>query len=136
MLGYTREEFLGKQLWEIGPFKDAPAAQAAIIELQSKGYIRYEDLLLETRDGRRMNVEFVSNVYWADQQHMIQCNIRDITARKLAEAALSQSMAELHKRNEELDAFAHTVAHDLKNPVHLTMGYADLLAKGYLTMSR
>jgi two-component system sensor histidine kinase/response regulator len=135
MLGYSHAELLGRRLWEIGPFKDSAAAQVAFSELQDKGYIRYEDLPLETRAGRSLQVEFVSNVYRVDQQQVIQCNIRDITARKRAEAALSQSLAELRERNEELDAFAHTVAHDLKNPVHLTMGYADLLAKYYPTMS-
>lgn len=131
MLGYSHAEFLGKRLWEIGPFKDIAADQAAFIELQSKGYIRYEDLPLETSDGRRMNVEFVSNVYWVDQQRVIQCNIRDITARKRTEAALRQSMA----RNEELDAFAHTVAHDLKNPACLVISYAELLTRDYATLS-
>ncbi len=135
MLGYSHAEFLGRQLWEIGPFKDIAAAQAAFMELQSKGYIRYEDLPLEASDGRRLNVEFVSNVYWVDQQRVIQCNIRDITARKRAEEALSQSMAELQERNEELDAFAHTVAHDLKNPATLIVSYAELLTREYATLS-
>ena len=135
MLGYSHAELLGKQLWEIGPFKDIAAARTAFQELQSKGYIRYEDLPLEASDGRHLHVEFVSNVYRVDQQRVIQCNIRDITARQRAEAALSQSLAELRERNAELDAFAHTVAHDLKNPVHLTLGYAELLAKYYSTMS-
>lgn len=135
MLGYSHDELLGKRLWEIGPFKDIAAARAAFSELQSTGYIRYEDLPLEASDGRSLHVEFVSNVYLVDQQRVIQCNIRDITARKRAEGALSQSMAELRERNEELDAFAHTVAHDLRNPVHLTLGHAHLMAKYYSTMT-
>jgi PAS domain S-box-containing protein len=135
MLGYSHAQLLGKQLWEIGPFKDITAARAAFSELQSSGYIRYEDLPLEASDGRRLHVEFVSNVYQVDQQRVIQCNIRDITARKLAEAALSQSMAELQKRNEELDTFAHTVAHDLKNPVFVISGNAQLLLRDYVTLS-
>jgi PAS domain S-box-containing protein len=130
MLGYSYTEFLDRRLWEIGPFK----AQAAFRELQNKGYIRYEDLPLERNDGQHMDVEFVSNVYWVDQQKVIQCNIRDISARKRVEAALSQSIAELQARNEELDAFAHTVAHDLKNPVHLIISYAELLTRDDATL--
>lgn len=34
---------------------------------------------------------------------------------------------ELQARNEELDAYAHTVAHDLKNPLTLVVGFADML---------
>src|SRR5512135_2940515 len=135
MLGYSHAALLGRQLWEIGPFKDIAAARAAFSELQSKGYIRYEDLPLEASDGRHLHVEFVSNVYWVDQQRVIQCNIRDISARRQAEAALSQSIAKLQVRNEELDAFAHTVAHDLKNPVHLIINYAHLLTRDSVTLS-
>jgi signal transduction histidine kinase len=49
--------------------------------------------------------------------------------------ALRQSNTELEARNEELDAFAHTVAHDLKNPVGLIITYAELLAEEYGAMS-
>ena len=79
MLGYSYEDFMGKTLWEIGPFKDIGASRSAFAELQSKEYIRYEDLPLETKDGRRVDVEFVSNVYLVDHKRVIQCNIRDIT---------------------------------------------------------
>ena len=53
--------------------------------LQRDRYVRYEDLPLETKDGRKIAVEFVSNVYQAGNKKVIQCNIRDITVRKLAE---------------------------------------------------
>ena len=55
--------------------------------------------------------------------------LQDITERKQTEEMLRQYAAELQARNEELDAFAHTVAHDLKNPVGLVMGYAEILLK-------
>lgn len=48
---------------------------------------------------------------------------RDITQRRLAEAEREQLI-------RELDAFAHTVAHDLKNPLALMTGYTSLLADG------
>ena len=91
MLGYSHEDFLGKKLWEIGAFKDIEASKAAFSELQSKGYVRYNNLPLERKDGRSMAVEFVSNVYLANHHKVIQCNIRDITGRKKVEEALRQS---------------------------------------------
>ncbi len=97
MLGYTHGEFVGKKLWEIGPFKDISASRSAFNELQTKGVIRYEDLPLETKDGRRINVEFVSNVYPVDGTQVVQCNIRDITERVRAEAALK--ISETHHRS-------------------------------------
>ena len=95
MLGYSREEFVGKRLWEIGPFKDKEASKRAYLELSSKSYIRYEDLPLEASDGRQCAVEFVSNVYLVGQTKVIQCNIRDITARKKLEQEREQTLLQL-----------------------------------------
>ena len=88
ILGLSHKEFLGKTIWELGFFKDIVANQARFEELQKKEYIRYEDLPLKTSDGRRINVEFVSNVYLVNHQRVIQCNIRDITERKRMEESL------------------------------------------------
>jgi len=87
LLGYTREQYLGKKLWEIGPFKDIAASKTAFAELQEKKYVRYEDLPLRTAHGKDIAVEFVSNVYEAGGLQVIQCNIRDVTARRQAERA-------------------------------------------------
>jgi PAS domain S-box-containing protein len=58
----------------------------------------------------------------------------DITKRRRAEEALRQYTAELEARNEELNAFAHTAAHDLKNPLGLLIGYADVLATDHASL--
>jgi len=85
MLGYSKSEFLKKHLWEVGAFKDVFASKKNFIRLKRKGYARYEDLPLETKDKRRISVEFVSNVYDVAGKKTIQCNIRDITAHKRLE---------------------------------------------------
>jgi diguanylate cyclase (GGDEF)-like protein/PAS domain S-box-containing protein len=109
MLGYAESEFIGKELWEIGAVKDIAASQEAMRQLQNSEYIRYEDLPLETKAGERKQVEFVSNVYLVNGWRVIQCNIRDITARKRAEASaqmanaeLLASVGELQRRDREM----------------------------------
>jgi PAS domain S-box-containing protein len=84
LLGLTREEVLGRKLWEIGPFKDALASKINFRALQAADYIRYENLPLETAAGREIRVEFVSNVYSVEGGRVIQCNVRDITERTQA----------------------------------------------------
>ena len=102
LLDYPREEFLGKALWDIGPFKQVQESKAAFRELQDKEYIRYENLPLEARSGRRINVEFVSNVYDVNGKRVIQCNIRDLTDRKRAEESFAAQGRELAKQVEKL----------------------------------
>jgi PAS domain S-box-containing protein len=80
MLGYSHNELLGKKLWEIGLFKHIAENQAGFKKLQRGKYIRYEHLPLATKEGRHVDVEFVSNVYLEDHQKVIQCNIRNISA--------------------------------------------------------
>jgi signal transduction histidine kinase len=59
---------------------------------------------------------------------------REIAERKQAEAALRQRTLELEARNAELDAFAHTVAHDLKNPLTSLIGFSDLTEEHFAEM--
>jgi len=89
LLGYTHAELLGKELWEIGLLKDKKASRDAFVKLKEDGSIRYEDLPLKTQGNRRREVEFVSNLYQEGDQTVIQCNIRDITERKLLDMQLA-----------------------------------------------
>jgi PAS domain S-box-containing protein len=145
LLGYPREELLGKELWEIGLLQDEAASRAAFCELQKNRFIRYEDLPLQTKAGKRHEVEFVSNLYDEDGREVIQCNIRDITQRKRTEDALrhakemlaqhaveqeqlvAQRTAALRETVGELQAFAYTVAHNLRSPLRSMQGFALLL---------
>ena len=87
LLDLSRDECLRRKLWDLGPFKDVPASKANFRQLQVADYIRYDNLPLETPKGRKVDVEFVSNVYSVDGERVIQCNVRDITERTRASEA-------------------------------------------------
>ena len=139
LLGYSRDEFLGKELWEIGLFSDKTASQDAFRELQETGYLRYEDLPLQTRRGQSREVEFVSNVYEEDGQQVIQCNIRDITDRKQSEEERGELLesaqvarTEADTANTFKDEFLAILSHELRTPLTAILGWAQLLTTGKL----
>ena len=139
LLGYSRDGFLGKELWEIGLFSDKEASQQAFRGLQSNGYLRYEDLPLQTTEGKLREVEFVSNVYEEDGQQVIQCNIRDISDRKQAEeerrvllANAQAARADADTANSLKDDFLATVSHELRTPLSAILGWSQMLASDTL----
>jgi PAS domain S-box-containing protein len=78
LLGYSREEMVGKNPSDIGAFKEIPESEALFSELREKGYLRREHLLLKSKDDCQIDVEFVGNAYLADRTRLIQCNLRDL----------------------------------------------------------
>jgi diguanylate cyclase (GGDEF)-like protein/PAS domain S-box-containing protein len=111
LLGYRQSELVGKSLWEISLFKDIAANQLIFEELKRNGYVRYEDLPLQTKLGETKQVEFVSNIYQVDTRKMIQCNIRNISVRKAQEDKVEKiheellaSVAELQRHDHELES--------------------------------
>lgn len=144
MLEYSKEEFLGKELWELGAFKDVETSKKAFVELQSVGYIRYDNLPLQTKNGKHKAVEFVSNVYLVDKVRIAQCNIRDITDRENSLIEINQLNTDLEERvkvrtsqlefaNKELESFNYSVSHDLRAPLRHLIGYTDALQEDNCT---
>ncbi|RHX90767.1 PAS domain S-box protein [Leptospira stimsonii] len=121
MLGYSKEQFLKKNIWDINAFKYIDYSKQLFKELQEKEYVRYTNLPLETVDGALIQVEFVSNVYLVDGEKVIQCNIRDITDRNRYEKILTNNI-------EEKEALLKELQHRTKNSFQMITSLIHLRA--------
>jgi PAS domain S-box-containing protein len=127
LLGYPREHFLRKELWEIGVFQDAEMSKKAMTTLQRLGRIRYEDLPLQHKNGSHIPVEFVSNVYREGRHNVIQCNIRDITERKRLAQVLADATREAEAANLSKSEFLANMSHEIRTPMNAILGFAEML---------
>lgn len=118
--GYDREEeLLGMNAIHLSAREDREKALAVYRRALSEGMVRSAELMAVRKDGKRFSVELSVAVIHdrAGNPRGLVAYTRDISDRKKMEM-------ELRNRNEELEAFAHTISHDLLTPVAIVEGYA------------
>lgn len=88
MLGYSRDDYVNRTFRELDAFRDGETGSTLFRELRNNEFILYENLPLTTKDGRPIQVEFVSNAYEVGGEQVIQATFRDIGERQRTDAAL------------------------------------------------
>jgi PAS domain S-box-containing protein len=129
-VGKPMDEVLGKADSELLPADIAAQCERSDRQVLERGRpVRGEEVSENGEDGARQYFETVK-VPLQNASGKVTGLVgvsRDITERKVAELLLEAQNKELKERNQELDTYTHSVAHDLKNPLSLILGYAEMV---------
>jgi PAS domain S-box-containing protein len=125
-LGYDRKEMLDMTLRDVEVHDPDGCADSLSWESGVSGTTFYE-CRYRRKDGREFPAEVSSRLVGFGERYVLLNFVRDITKRKEMENELRDYQRQLEAQNEELRAFNHTVAHDLRSPLTSIMGFAELL---------
>jgi PAS domain S-box-containing protein len=126
--GLSARKTIGRRMTDLLPnMSERTRANLKAVSLTGKP-VRYEQYSVN------LNRYYDISVF-SPGEGQVAMILEDVSERKQAEKALQQYTADLEVRNKELDDFAHTVAHDLKNPLGVIMGYTAVLADEPLVQS-
>src|ERR1700736_6075068 len=131
VLGYQPEELLGRNGLELVHPQDREDSTRALKEVLEKPQSPQQmHARVRRKDGEWCWVESTaSNLLHEPYVQAIVLNSREISARRAAEEERRRHAEELARSNTELQAFAHNVAHDLREPLRTISAFTHLLIR-------
>ncbi len=131
MLGYPRDEFLGRTALDMGIWAE-PEDRARLVKLiRRDGQVADFESRLRRKDGRVFDVLVSVQEVVLDDQDCLLFICRDISFAKEMEARTKDLLARLDASNKELEQFAYVTSHDLQEPLRMIAGYAQLIERRY-----
>ena len=129
--GYRSDDILGKPLWHLMPerYRDAHRKGLERYTLTGEAHVMGKTVELwgRRKDGTEFPLELSLSTWKTTEGSFYTGIIRDISERKQAEEQLEHSVAALEAANREIEAFSHSLAHDLRNPLMIVTNFSHLL---------
>jgi PAS domain S-box-containing protein len=131
MLGYTRDEFMGRTALDLGVWADPGDRDRLVRIVRSDGQAADFETRLRRKDGTVFDVLIAVQEVILDDQECMLFICRDVSMAKEMEVRTRDLLARLDASNKELEQFAYVTSHDLQEPLRMIAGYAQLIERRY-----
>lgn len=134
LLGYQREELVGRTTLELGIWESNVARERMIHDVEEQGAVRDQEITFTGKGGKTFVGLFSAELIDINGDRYMLSMINDITDRKLMgeeierlNTNLAAHAAELESANRELEAFNYTVSHDMRKPLTNINSYCQVI---------
>ena len=136
VFGKRLEEIIGKSFVPLMSEEARTAFAKLVPSLSPANPVGTVEHLSTLASGERRWLQWTTRAFFDAHGQLaeLQSVGRDITEMRRTEETLRRRTSALQARNEELDAFAHTVAHDVKHPLALMISFAEALMERFHTV--
>lgn len=135
IFGYAREELVGESVEMLVPerFRDIHPDHLAgyFADPKARPMGQHLDLWARRRDGEEIRVEISLSPLQVGEDTLAVAAVRDVRGQHRQQQKLRAYARDLERSNRDLEMFAHTVSHDLAEPMRTVAGFVQLLAKDH-----
>lgn len=129
LVGYTKEEALGKTFFELNlfdrkNFQKVPKIFYKALKMSPTGP---DEIVIRNKKGELIYIEVSTHPIEIEGKKLILCTARNITERKKILLELAKAKEEAERANKQKTIFFASLSHEIKTPMNVILGFSDVL---------